>query len=74
MKILEEKDLVEISISNEILKDDDVLELIIFLYDKEVENNEFCTTFPLSLYKLLVYYDKLSIFETLITFEKKNQT
>ena len=69
-KFLEAKDYVEIAIRYCLLNDWELLSLIIKLFHED--DLETCINlFPTYLYKLLIYYEKLTLFESL--YEKEKQ-
>ena len=70
-KFLDAKDYVEIAIRYCIMDDQEILEFIMFLYDDQYSDIKICNLFPVSVYKLMIYYEKMNIFETLYDMEKR---
>lgn len=53
------------------MDDQEILEFIMFLYDDQYSDIKICNLFPVSVYKLMIYYEKMNIFETLYDMEKR---
>jgi hypothetical protein len=70
-KFLQTKDFVEIAIRYCILEDEEILYLINLLFYDEDNCMDLINIYSLSLYKLLIYYEKISLFETLYEKEKE---
>lgn len=70
-KFLEAKDYVEIAIRYVLLDNQDMIDLIVEMF---YEETILCVLnlFPVYLYKLLVYYERLSLFEALYEKEKEH--
>lgn len=68
-KFLEAKDYVEIGIRFCILEDKELIQLITFLFYDEFKISTM-NLYPMYIYKLLVYYEKISLFEALYEKEK----
>ena len=69
-KYLEAKDFVEISIRYWIMEDEEILNFIIFLFYAPENDLKWVNLFPLSIYKLLIFYEKICLFECLYEKEK----
>ena len=70
-KFLEAKDYVEIAIRYWLLEDWELMKFIVFLFIEEEEIIDCISIFPLYIYKTLIYYEKLSLFESLYQKEKE---
>lgn len=64
-KFLEAKDYIEVAIRYYLLDDWELMRFIVFLFFEDEEVVDWISLFPLSIYKLLIYYEKLSLFESL---------
>lgn len=69
MKFLELKDFVEISLLYNILPNKSLTELIHILYLEDEINTDYSTVFPLSLYKLIVQYEQMDLFDECFSIE-----
>lgn len=70
-KFLEPKDYIEIAIRYYLLDDCELMRFIIFLFFEDEEVIDWISIFPLYLYKTMIYYEKLSLFESLYEKEKE---
>lgn len=72
-KFLDSKDFIEICIRYCLMDDDGILNFINFLFvgDEDLYDMKCINLFPLKVYKLLLYYEKIAIFETLYEKEKE---
>lgn len=70
-KYLDSKDFIEISIRYCLLSEDEILNFINFLFLDEIVEFSCVNLYPLKMYKLLLYYEKIALFETLYEKEKE---
>ena len=68
-KIMESKDIIEIAIYYQMLNIDQIYELILILYNQSNLIRDIDSVYPISLYKLLIEYDCIQIFEKLLKSE-----
>ena len=70
-KFLEAKDYVEIAVRYCLMNDDEILNFINFLFLDEIIDIEWVNIYPTRLFKLLLYYEKIALFESLYEKEKE---
>ena len=72
-KFLDKKDFVEICIRYCHMDDDGILNFINFLFigDEEIIDMKCINIYDLNIYKLLLYYEKIALFESLYEKEKE---
>ena len=70
-KVMEAKDILEVAFYYNLLKVDQILNLIKILYHEDNLIKDFASIYPVSLYKLLTQYEWIQIYERLIEMELK---
>jgi hypothetical protein len=68
-KFLEKKDIVDIAIVHKIFTKDELLELILLIFDQREIEEENERRFPIALYKIFIIYEDFEIFQYLLSFE-----
>ena len=66
---MEPKDILEVALHYRILKVDEIYQLIFAMYDENNSLADITSVYPISLYKLLIEYDCIQIFEKLLKSE-----
>lgn len=70
-KFFQAKDCVEIAIRYCLMDDEEILNLINLLYLEDMTDFDWVNIYPISIYKLCLYYEKIAIFESLYEKEKE---